>query len=133
MKIAFFLLKIIKNGWVRLGTVRGRDRDGDGRDRDAVRIGTFTVTFDIFLHTYIDRREKNWLCIYENRKTPFFVPAFNLNFFKRFFRLRAGTISWYFPKSKWKINILEQWKWSFHFGTYQLIEPVLNLKTLKKI
>jgi hypothetical protein len=51
----------------------------------------------------------------------------------------VGTISWYVPKSKIKNNLLgalfRTWraqKRSFDFGTYQLIVPALNLKTLKK-
>jgi len=51
-------------------------------------------------------------------------------------RLRAGTISWYDPKSKiqnnhfgalFRAQIAQ--KWPFDFGTYQLIVLALNLKT----
>jgi hypothetical protein len=50
------------------------------------------------------------------------LPAFDINFFFYVLRLRAVTISWHVPKSKWLFYI-------YDFGIYQLIIPVLNLKT----
>ena len=75
---------------------------------------------------------KNFL---KHRKTPLILPAFNLNFFYVLW-LRAGIISWYFPKSNDQFRVLYGRKsapkglfYIFDFGTYLLIVPALNLKT----
>ena len=68
------------------------------------------------------------------QKTPLFVTAFNLKFFY-VLRLKAGTISWYVPKSNGRfLSTICSTKcpkmviFYYDFGKYQLIVPALNLK-----